>query len=99
MAAPSRSRLAAGVVYPDFGAADAAIGLGAAVGALLTAVLIVAILMLIVCAVSWAYADAKGNYLAAVRARAGLFVALGAAVLAGAATTWGDFLIDVGAGM
>lgn len=92
---PSRRTLA-GDVFPDFGAVNGASGLSTTVGALLTIVLMVAVLMLIVCAVTWAIASAHGNYHSATRARAGVWVALGAAALAGAGLTWTNFLIDLG---
>ncbi|MDR0783881.1 MAG: DUF6112 family protein [Propionibacteriaceae bacterium] len=37
-----------------------------------------------------------GNYHIAGKARIGLFVALGAAILAGVAVTWMNFLIGIG---
>lgn len=86
-------------VFPDFGALDGAGQLQAAIGALLTIVLIIAVLMLIVCAVTWAVSSAHGNYQAATKARTGLFVALGAAALAGAGVAWLNFLLDVGASL
>jgi steroid 5-alpha reductase family enzyme len=84
-------------VFPNFGGVGAAGQLRAVVGALLMVVLITAVLMLIVCAVVWATAAANGNYHAATRARTGLFVAAGAAALAGAGVAWANFLLDVGA--
>lgn len=83
-------------VFPDFSGVGGASDLRAVVGALLMFVLIIAVLMLIVCAIIWAIASANGNYHAATQARAGLWVALGAAVLAGAAVAWLNFLLDVG---
>jgi len=84
-------------VFPNFGAVDGAGQLKAVIGALLTFVLIIAVLMLIVCAVTWAVSSAHGNYQAATKARTGLFVALGAAALAGAGVAWMNFLLGVGA--
>jgi hypothetical protein len=84
-------------VFPDFGALDGAGQLKAVIGALLTFVLIIAVLMLIVCAVTWAVSSAHGNYQASTKARTGLFVALGAAALAGAGVAWMNFLLGVGA--
>lgn len=83
-------------VFPDFGGVGGASDLRSIVGGLLMFVLIIAVLMLIVCAIVWAIASANGNYHAATRARAGLWVALGAAVLAGAGVAWLNFLLDVG---
>lgn len=83
-------------VFPDFGGVGAASQLRSIVGALLTFVLITAVLMLIVCAIIWAIASSSGNYQAATKARTGLFVAVGAAALAGAGVAWLNFLLDVG---
>ena len=83
-------------VFPDFGGVGGASHLRAIVGALLMFVLVIAVLMLIVCATVWAIASSSGNYQAATKARTGLFVALGAAVLAGAGVAWVNFLLDVG---
>lgn len=83
-------------VFPDFGGVGGAADLRAIVGALLMFVLIFAVLMLIVCAIVWAIASSSGNYQAATKARTGLFVALGAAALAGAGVAWVNFLLDVG---
>jgi len=84
-------------VFPDFGAVAAAGQLSAVIGALLTIVLITAVMMLIVCAVAWAFAASHGHYQLASRARAGLLTALGAAALAGGAVAWLNFLLGVGA--
>jgi len=86
-------------VFPDFGAVDGASQLKTVIGALLTFVLIIAVLMLIVCAITWAVSSAHGNYQNATKARTGLFVALGAAALAGAGVAWLNFLIGVGASL
>lgn len=86
-------------VFPNFGALDGAGQLRAVIGALLTVVLIIAVLMLIVCAVTWAVSSAHGNYQAATKARTGLFVAIGAAALAGAGVAWMNFLLGVGASL
>ncbi|MFV0407271.1 MAG: DUF6112 family protein [Propioniciclava sp.] len=80
-------------VFPDFSGVGGASDLRATVGALLMLVLVIAVLMLIV----WAIASSSGNYQAATKARTGLFVALGAAALAGAGVAWVNFLLDVGA--
>ncbi|WP_347125365.1 DUF6112 family protein [Microbacterium sp. SY138] len=84
-------------VFPDFGGVGGAADLRAIVGALLMFVLVIAVLMLIVCAIVWAIASSSGNYQAATKARTGLFVSLGAAALAGAGVAWVNFLLDVGA--
>lgn len=83
-------------VFPDFGAVNSATGLADGIGALLTVVLIVAVLMIVICAVTWSVASAHGNYHAAVRARTGVWVALGAAALAGGGVAWANFLIGLG---
>lgn len=92
-------RPAAAGVYPDFGALGGAGQLRAVIGALLTVVLVCAVLMMIVSAAAWAVSNAHGNYRAAAKARAGLIAALGAAALAGAATTWINFLIGTGSSL
>jgi hypothetical protein len=89
-------RLRATAVFPDFGGVDGAGGLSSIVGALLTVVLILAVLMLIVCAIAWALSSAHGNYSTAGKARTGLVVAIGAATLAGAGVAWMNFLIALG---
>ncbi|MEZ5089562.1 MULTISPECIES: DUF6112 family protein [Micrococcales] len=83
-------------VFPDFGGVGGAAELRSIVGALLMFVLVTAVLMLIVCAIVWAIASAHGNHHAATRARTGLWVAVGAAALAGAGVAWLNFLLDVG---
>lgn len=83
-------------VFPDFGGVGASGDLRSVVGALLMFVLIIAVLMLVVCAIVWAIASAHGNYQAATKARTGLWVAVGAAALAGAGVTWMNFLLGVG---
>ncbi len=83
-------------VFPDFGGVGASGDLRAVVGALLTIVLAAAVLMLVVCSVGWALAASSGNYHAATKARAGVWVSVGAAVLAGAGVAWANFLLDVG---
>lgn len=83
-------------VYPDFGGVGGAHVLTGIVGALLTITLIVAILMLVVCAITWAIATSHGNHAAAGNARTGMWVCLGGAVLAGAGVAWLNFLLGVG---
>lgn len=83
-------------VFPNFGGVGGAAELRSIVGALLMFVLVTAVLMLIVCAIVWAVASAHGNHHAATRARTGLWVAVGAAALAGAGVAWLNFLLDVG---
>ncbi len=69
------------------------------VGALLTITLIVAVLMLVICAIVWAVAAAHGNFQSAARGRTGVLVALGAAALAGAGVAWMNFLLNVGSSL
>ncbi|TFD16802.1 DUF6112 family protein [Cryobacterium sp. TMT4-10] len=83
-------------IFPDFGAVGGAAELQSIVGALLTFVLIMAVLMMIISGVTWALASANGNFQTATRARMGLFVACGAAALAGGGVAWVNFLLDVG---
>jgi len=83
-------------VFPDFGGIGGIDDLRAVIGALLTFVLITAVLMLIVSAIIWAVAAANGNFSAAGKGRTGVLVALGAAVLAGAGVAWMNWLIDLG---
>ncbi|MBT2498539.1 hypothetical protein J7E25_05475 [Agromyces sp. ISL-38] len=83
-------------IFPDFGAVATAAELRSIVGALMTFVLIVAVLMMIISAVTWALASANGLYQTASRARLGLWVACGAAALAGVGVAWVNFLLNVG---
>ncbi|CAN7400049.1 putative integral membrane protein [Microbacterium esteraromaticum] len=83
-------------VYPDFDAVGGRSTLMSIVGALLTITLIIAVLMLVICAIVWAVSTAHGNFQAASRGRVGVFVALGAAALAGAGVAWMNFLLNVG---
>ena len=80
-------------VYPDFDAVGGRSTLIGIVGALLTITLIVAVLMLIICAIVWA---STGNATSAARGRVGVFVSIGAAALAGAGVAWLNFLLRVG---
>jgi steroid 5-alpha reductase family enzyme len=83
-------------VFPDFGGVGASGDLARVVGALLMFVLVIAVLMLIVSAITWGLASANGNYNTASKAKTGVFVALGAAVFAGAAVTLTNWLIHLG---
>ena len=83
-------------VFPDFDGLGGIGDLRAVIGALLTFVLIVAVLMLIVSAIIWAIASSTGNAHAAIKARLGAWVALGTAALAGAGVAWVNFLLGVG---
>ena len=84
-------------VGPDFGAVGGSGDLRAIVGALLTYGLIIAVLMLVVSAATWAIASSSGSWHTAQKAKLGCLVALGGATLAGAALTWANWLLDIGA--
>jgi len=83
-------------VYPDLSGVGGRSTLVSVVGALLTFVLIVAVLMLIISGIVWAVSSSTGNAQAAQKGKVGVFVALGAAVLAGAAVAWMNFLLRLG---
>jgi type IV secretory pathway VirB2 component (pilin) len=85
------------MVGPDFGAVGGSSELRAIVGALLTYGLVVAVLMVIVCAATWAIGSAQGSWQTASKAKTGLFVALGGAALTGGALAWANWLLGVGA--
>lgn len=89
--APTRSDLG-----PDFGAVGGSGDLRLIVGALLTYGLIVAVLMLVISATTWAIASGSGSWHAAQKAKLGCFVAIGGAVLTGAALAWANWLLDIG---
>ena len=91
----ARSQISADV-GPDFGAVGGAGDLSSVVGALLTYGLIVAVLMLIVSATTWAIASSSGSWHTAQKAKLGCFVAIGGAALTGAALTWANWLLDIG---
>ncbi len=82
---------------PDFGAVGGSSELRRMVGALLTYGLLVAVLMLIVCAAGWAIGSANGSWQTASKAKTGVLVALFGAVLTGGALAWANWLLDVGA--
>lgn len=86
-------------VFPDFDVLGGIGDLRAVVGALLTFVLIIAVLMLIISAIMWAIASAHGNYSTAGKGRVGVLVALGAAALAGGGVAWMNWLLNVGSGL
>jgi len=86
-------------VFPDFGATASAADLPQVIDALLMFVLVIAVLMLVVCAITWALAASHGNYQTATRARTELLVAIGTAVLAGAGVAWLNWLITLGSGL
>ena len=83
-------------VFPDFSGLGGIGDLKVALGAALTIILIVAVLTIIISAIVWAIVTSTGNPALAAKARAGVFVALGAAVLAGGGVSWVNWLISVG---
>lgn len=83
-------------VYPDLGGVGGKSTLIEIVGALLTMVLIVAVLMIVISGIVWAVSSSTGNPQAAAKGKVGVFVALGAAALAGAGVTWTNFLLNLG---
>jgi hypothetical protein len=84
-------------IGPDFGAVGGAGDLRAIVGALLTYGLIIAVLMLVVSATTWAVASNSGSWHTAQKAKVGCFVAIVGSALTGAALAWANSLLDIGA--
>ena len=85
------------LVGPDFGAVGGSSELRQIVGALLTYGLITAVLMVVICAATWAISLIERSWHTASKAKTGLFVALGGAALTGGALAWANWLLDVGA--
>lgn len=83
-------------VFPDFDGLGGIGDLKEVIGALLTFVLVITVLMLNVSAIIWAIASAHGNHATASKARTGLLVALGTAALAGGGVAWMNWLIALG---
>lgn len=83
-------------VFPNFDGLSGIGDLKTVIGAALTIVLVIAVLMIIVSAIIWAIASSTGNTSVATKARAGVLVALGAVVLAGAGVAWINWLINLG---
>ena len=83
-------------VFPNFDGLSGIGDLKTVIGAALTIVLVIAVLMIIVSALIWAIASSTGNTSVAMKARAGVLVALGAAILAGAGVAWINWLIQLG---
>lgn len=83
-------------VFPDFDSLGGIGDLRVVIGALLTIILIVAVLMIIICAIIWAIATSTGNPGMSAKGRDGVFVALGAAALAGCGVAWINWLISLG---
>ena len=83
-------------VFPDFDGLGGIGDLRAVVGALLTFVLIVAVLMLIVSAIVWGFGANSSNPHLASRGKIGVLVSCGAAVICGASVTLINFFWNVG---
>lgn len=83
-------------VFPDFDGLGGIGDLKVVIGAMLTIILVVAVLMIIVSAILWAVASSCGNPGLASKGQAGVFVAVGAAALAGCGVAWINWLIDLG---
>ena len=83
-------------VFPDFDGLGGIGDLRAVVGALLTFVLIVAVLMLIVSAIVWAYGANSSNAHLAGRGKVGVLVSCGAAIICGASVALVNFFWGVG---
>lgn len=85
------------LVGPDFGAVGGSGELRRIVGALPTYGLITAVLMVVICAATWAISSSSGSWHTASKVKVGLFVALGGAALTGGGLVWANWLLDVGA--
>lgn len=83
-------------VFPDFDGLGGIGDLKVVIGAMLTIILVVAVLMIIVSAILWAVASSSGNPSLASKGRVGVFVAVGAAALAGCGVAWINWLINLG---
>lgn len=83
-------------VFPDFEGLGGIGDLKQVIGALLTIVLVVAVLMVIVSAICWAFGASHGNPALASKGRVGVLVGIGAAALAGAGVAWVNWLIALG---
>lgn len=85
------------LVGPDFGAVGGSSQLRGIVGALLTYGLVVSVLMVVICAATWAIGSSYGSWQTASKGKTGLAVAVGGAVLTGGVLAWANWLLDVGA--
>ena len=83
-------------IFTDFGGLRGIGDLKIVIGAMMTIILVVAVLMVIVNAILWAVASSAGNPGLASKGRTGVFVAAGAAALAGGGVAWINWLIDLG---
>lgn len=70
-------------VFPDLHSLGGIGDLEAAIGVMLTIVLIVAVLMIIVSSIIWAIYSSTGSPVLASKGKTGVLVAVGAATLAG----------------
>ena len=86
------------MTVPDFSVINASTDLTTVIGALMTVALVVAVAVLVVSAVTWAIATGAGAWQVASRARVGVLVALGGAVLAGAVVAWSTWLLHLDLG-
>ncbi|TYL51693.1 hypothetical protein FXB39_07860 [Nocardioides sp. BGMRC 2183] len=92
-------RQTSSAIGPNFDAVGGSADLREIVGALLTFGLLISVLMLVVCSACWAIASAAGSWQTATRAKVGLLVALGGAVLLGGLLIWANWLLDLGASL
>lgn len=83
-------------VFPDFEGLLGSGELKQTIGALLTVVLIIAVLMVVISAIIWGLAASHSNPTTATKGRIGVLVAAGAAALAGAGVAWVNWLILLG---
>jgi Family of unknown function (DUF6112) len=83
-------------VYPNLNGIGGIGRFEGVIGALMSIVLVAAVLMIVVCAAAWAIGSWQANPTVASRARAGLLVGVAAAVLDGAGIAWLNFLIHIG---
>jgi len=83
-------------VFPNFDGLGGIGDLKQVIGALLMIVLIVAVLMVIVSAICWAFGASHGNPALASKGRVGVLVGVGATALAGAGVAWVNWLIALG---
>lgn len=83
-------------VFPDFGSLLGIGNLKQTIGALLTFVLVIAVLMVLISAIIWAVAASHGNPGTASKGKTGVLVSALAAALAGAGVAWVNWLIALG---
>lgn len=83
-------------VFPDFGSLGGIADLKVVIGAMLTVILAISVLMIIVGAIIWAFGSSTGNPNMSSKGRTGVFVALAAATLSGLGVAWINWLIGIG---